>query len=120
MTQEQNTPRPNIRLLADRVLVEVQPAKEVKTASGIILPETSKGDAVSKTEQGLVLRVSERIKNLDPAKSKEDEWDKIEEGELVLFSSFAGSKMFYKGKEYSILRITDIYGAVEPEINSED
>lgn len=113
MENTEKTLRPNVRLLADRVLVRVLPPEEVKTASGIIML-TGKGED-AKTEQGEVLRVSKRIENLDGTVDNVDGWDKIEEKDVVLFSSFAGSKMHYRGIEYQILRITDIFGVIEPE-----
>ena len=97
--------KPKIRLLADRVLVEITKDKEeVKTASGIILPDTNSDE---KALTGKVLRVSTRVSTC------EVEEDKVYEGEIVLFSKFAGSDIKYKGKDYKVLRITDLFGALE-------
>lgn len=98
--------KPNIRLLADRVLVKVKKQEEAVTVSGIILPDTNSEE---KALTGEVLRVSKRVEDCKV------EEDKIEVGEVVLFSKFAGSDISYEGKQYKILRITDLFGAVEEE-----
>lgn len=96
--------RPKVRLLADRLLVSVVPTQELTTASGIIIPQTaSKEQALV----GEVLRVSSRIEKCDV------EEDKVYIGEQVLFSKYAGTDLVYKGKNYKVLRITDILGAEE-------
>lgn len=100
--------QPKIRLLADRVLVEVieEVTEETRTASGIIIPAT----AVNSEEKpmiGVIIGVSERIKKC------EVEEDRVYENERVIFSKFAGSPINYKGKDYKLLRITDLFGVVE-------
>lgn len=95
---------PKIRLLADRVLVEVTKSTEAVTKSGIIIPETASQE---KALVGEVLRVSTRVEKC------EVEEDKVYVGEQVLFSKFAGTDVHYKGKDFKVLRITDIIGAEE-------
>jgi len=97
---------PNIRLLADRVLVKVMTPDEVKTASGIIV---STGASDESTLQGMVLRVSSRV--VDESKKGEE----VSRGDVLMFSSFSDSLIKYKGKEFKVLRITDIFGVLEPE-----
>jgi len=101
---------PNIRLLADRVLVKIVTPDEVRTASGIYV---GVGGTEESTLQGTVLRVSQRVK--DDSKAGEE----VVRGDLLMFSSYAGSNIKYKGKEYKVLRITDIFGVLEPETNGE-
>lgn len=100
--------QPKIRLLADRVLVEVveEPAEETLTSSGIIIP-TIAMDSDEKPMMGVIIGVSERVKKC------EVEEDRVYEGEKVIFSKFAGSPVSYKGKDYKLLRITDLFGVVE-------
>ena len=94
-----------IRLLADRVLVEVIKPAEQKTASGIILPE-----AVIKSQekslQGKVLKVSKKIEDC------EVEEDKVYTGNIVLFSQYAGTDLLFEDKEYKVLRITDVIAEI--------
>ena len=97
--------RPKVRLLADRLLVEVvNDTTEQRTAGGIILPNTSKN------EQAMVGKVLAISKKIEKCKVEED---KVAVGEQVLFSKYAGTEMSYKGKDFRVLRITDIIGAEE-------
>lgn len=95
-----------IRLLADRVLVEVIKPPEQKTASGIILPE-SVAKAQEKSLQGRVLKVSKKIEDC------EVEEDKVYVGKVILFSQYAGTDLLFEDKEYKVLRITDVIAEVE-------
>lgn len=97
--------RPNIKLYADRVLVSIIPAEEIKTKSGIIIPETANKD--ERTQYGKVVRVSAQVEEA------EHKWEQISEGETVMFSQYAGSALYHESKEYKVLRFTDIYGAIE-------
>ena len=97
--------RPKVRLLADRLLVEVvNDTTEQRTAGGIIIPNTSKNEQAM---VGKVLAISKKIEKC------EVEEDKVAVGEQVLFSKYAGTEMSYKGKDFRVLRITDIIGAEE-------
>lgn len=99
---------PNIRLLADRVLIKIITPDEVRTASGIIVTTSASEET---TLQGVVLRVSQRVR--DDSKVGEE----VERGNMVMCSSYSGSNIKYKGKEFKVLRITDIFGVLEPETN---
>ena len=95
--------RPKVRLLADRVLVEVvNDTTEQRTAGGIIIPNTGN------KEQALIGKVLEVSKKIEKCETEED---KVQVGEQVLFSKYAGTEMNYKGKDFRVLRITDIIGA---------
>lgn len=97
--------RPKVRLLADRLLVQVvNDTTEQRTAGGIIIPNTSKNEQAM---VGKVLAISKKIEKC------EVEEDKVAVGEQVLFSKYAGTEMSYKGKDFRVLRITDIIGAEE-------
>lgn len=97
--------RPKVRLLADRLLVQVvNDTTEQRTAGGIIIPNTSKNEQAM---VGKVLAISKKIEKC------EVEEDKVAVGEQVLFSKYAGTEMNYKGRDFRVLRITDIIGAEE-------
>ena len=98
---------PKIRLLADRVLVEVVTEnEEVVTSSGIIIP-TYAQDSDEKPQIGVIVAVSTRVEKC------EVEADRVYVGERVIFSKFAGSPINYKGRDYKLLRITDLFGVAE-------
>lgn len=87
-----------LKPLGDRVIVEALP-KEEKTASGIVLPETAK----EKPQEGKVIAVgSGRIENGQKIALE------LKEGDSVIFSKYAGTEVKFEGKEYLIMRESDI------------
>ncbi|MBJ6360189.1 MULTISPECIES: co-chaperone GroES [Paenibacillus] len=88
-----------IRPLGERVLIEPI-AKEETTASGIVLPDTAK----EKPQEGKVIAVgSGAIK--DGARVALE----VKEGDRVIFSKYAGTEIKYEGKEYLIMKESDIH-----------
>ncbi|WPP51140.1 co-chaperone GroES [Catalinimonas niigatensis] len=88
----------NIKPLADRVLVEPAAAEE-KTASGIIIPDTAK----EKPQKGSVIAVGN---------GKKDEPLTVQVGDSVLYGKYAGTEITVEGKEYLIMRESDIFAIV--------
>jgi len=87
-----------IQPLADRVLVEPAPAEE-KTASGLIIPDTAK----EKPQKGTVIAVG---------KGTKDEPMTVKEGDVVLYGKYAGTEIKIDGKDYLIMRESDIYAVI--------
>ena len=87
-----------IQPLADRVLVEAAAAEE-KTASGIIIPDTAK----EKPQRGTVVAVGN---------GKKDEPLTVKAGDSVLYGKYAGTEITIDGKEYLIMRESDIFAIV--------
>jgi chaperonin GroES len=87
-----------IKPLADRVVVEPAPAEE-KTASGIIIPDTAK----EKPQRGNVVAVGA---------GKKDEPMTVKEGDTVLYGKFSGTEISIEGKDYLIMRESDIFAIV--------
>ncbi len=94
----------NIRPLADKVLVERVEA-ESKTAGGIVLPDTAK----EKPQRGKVVSVGEG-KMLEDGTRREVQ---VKKGDLVLFTSYAGTEIKVDGKEYLIMDESDIMAVIE-------
>jgi len=88
----------NLQPLADRVLVAPAKAEE-KTASGIIIPDTAK----EKPQRGTVLAVGNGGK---------DEPMTVKTGDNVLYGKYAGTEVTVDGKEYLIMRESDIFAIV--------
>lgn len=87
-----------LKPLGDRVIIEALP-KEEKTASGIVLPETAK----EKPQEGKVIAVgSGRVENGERIALE------LKEGDRVIFSKYAGTEIKFDGKEYLIMRESDI------------
>jgi chaperonin GroES len=91
----------NIKPLADRVVVEAA-AAETKTASGIYIPET----AQEKPQKGTVVAVGPG-KYADASGSLIPMGAKV--GDEVLYGKYAGTEINLDGKEYLIMRESDLY-----------
>lgn len=88
----------SVKPLADRVLVEAAAAEE-KTAGGIIIPDTAK----EKPMRGKVIAVGN---------GKKDEPMTVKVGDSVLYGKYAGTELSVDGKEYLIMRESDIYAII--------
>lgn len=88
----------NIKPLADRVLVEPA-AAESKTAGGIIIPDTAK----EKPQKSTIVAVGP---------GKKDEPVTVKVGDSVLYGKYAGTEITVDGKDYLIMKESDIYAIV--------
>ena len=93
-----------IRPLADKVLVQRVEA-ENKTAGGIVLPDTAK----EKPQKGKVVSVGEG-KILEDGSRQQMQ---VKKGDVVLFTSYAGTEIKIDGKEYLIMSESDIMAVLE-------
>ena len=87
-----------VKPLADRVLIQPAPAEE-KTASGIIIPDSAK----EKPQRGKVVAVGN---------GKKDEPMTVKKGDLVLYGKYSGTEITIEGKDYLIMRESDIFAIV--------
>ena len=71
-------------------------AAEEKTAGGIIIPDTAK----EKPQRGKVVAVGT---------GKKDEPITVKVGDSVLYGKYAGTEITIEGKEYLIMRESDIF-----------
>lgn len=85
----------SIKPLADRVVVEPAPAEQ-KTASGIIIPD----NAQEKPQRGTIVAIGT---------GKPDEPLTVEVGNTVLYGKYAGTEINIDGKDYLIMRESDIF-----------
>ena len=88
-----------LKPLEDRVVVEPKEA-DVKTASGIILPDT----AQEKPQEATVVA-------LGPGKASDSGTIvkmTVKVGDKVLYGKYSGSEVTVDGKEYLIMRESDI------------
>ncbi|NHU72493.1 co-chaperone GroES [Candidatus Karelsulcia muelleri] len=83
-----------IKPLSDRVLIEPSPT-EKKTSSGIIIPDTAK----EKPQEGIVVAVGGGKKN-EPLT--------VKKGNKVLYGKYSGTELRLNGKDYLIMRESDI------------
>ncbi|MFM2101531.1 MAG: hypothetical protein RIR05_517 [Bacteroidota bacterium] len=87
-----------VKPLADRVLVEPAPA-ETKTSGGIIIPDTAK----EKPMRGKIVAVGN---------GKPDEPLTVKAGDTVLYGKYAGTEINIDGKDFLIMRESDIYAII--------
>ena len=91
-----------VRPLADRVLVAPAPAEE--KVGGIIIPDTAK----EKPQKGTVVAVGAG-KLLDNGERAAME---VKVGDGVIFSKYSGSEVKVEGKDYLIVRESDILAVI--------
>lgn len=89
--------------LHDRVLVE-RLEQENKTQSGIIIPDTAK----EKPMQGKIIATGKGIKDNKGNISPLD----VQVGDTVLFAKWGGTEVKLDGKDYLIMKESDILGIV--------
>ena len=88
----------NVKPLADRVLVKPAEAEE-KTASGIIIPDSSK----EKPLKGEIIAVG---------KGTKDEEMVLAQGDHVLYGKYAGTEIELNGEKYLIMRQSDVLAII--------
>ena len=88
----------SIKPLADRVLVEPA-AAETKTSSGIIIPDSAK----EKPQKGTIVAVGSGTK---------DNPITVSLGDSVLYGKYAGTELNHDGKDYLIMKESDILAIV--------
>ena len=84
-----------IKPLGERVVIEVAEG-DVKTASGIVLPDTAQKGTVVAVGTGKLLENGERAAM------------EVKAGDTVVFSKYSGSEVKVDDKEYLIVRESDI------------
>ena len=89
------------RPLHDRVLIQSLDSEE-KTSGGIIIPDTAK----EKPQEGKVIAVGPGAKSDDGKTTPMD----VKVGDHVLFGKWSGTEVKIDGKEYSIMKESDIMG----------
>ena len=87
--------------LHDRVLIKVLDSEE-KTSGGIIIPDTAK----EKPQEGEIVAVGSGAKNESGKTTPMD----VKLGDIVLFGKWSGTEVKIDGKEYSIMKESDIMG----------
>lgn len=88
----------NIKPLGDRVLI-MPAAAEEKTASGLIIPDNAK----EKPQRGEVVASGPGTKDHEMT---------VKVGDTVLYGKYAGQELTYEGKDYMMMKESDIYAIV--------
>ena len=90
-----------VKPLGDRIFIKVS-ASEEKTAGGIIIPDT----AQEKPQEGKVVAIGGGARTEDGKIIPMD----VKVGDKVLFGKWSGTEVKIDGKEYSIMKESDIMG----------
>ncbi len=94
----------NLKPLGDRIVVEPVEQEE-QTALGIFLPETAK----EKPQQGKVIASGPGARKENGDRIAMD----VKVGDKVLYARYAGTNVKLDGKEYLILKESDVLAVVE-------
>ena len=86
----------NLQPLGDRVVVRPLDEEDMKTPSGIYIPDTAK----ETPQEGEVVAVGPGAKTEDGKTIKMD----VKVGDRVLFGKWSGTEVKIDGKEYSIMK----------------
>lgn len=89
----------NLKPIGDRVVVKPEP-EEIKTKSGIVLPDSAK----EKPSEGTVVAVGSG-KILDNGQKVPME---VKIGDKIIYSKYGGTEVKIEGEEYMILSERDI------------
>lgn len=87
---------PVIQPLGENVLIEPMKA-DAKTASGIVLPDTSE----EKTQEGTVIAIGD------------DKKIKVRKGQKIIYSKYSGNEIKAGEKEYLLVKNEDILAIVK-------
>jgi chaperonin GroES len=83
-----------LKPLADRVVVE-RMEQEARTASGIVLPETSK----EKPEEGVIIEIGKDVKE-------------VKKGDQIVFGKYSPTEVKVDGRDYLIIKEEDILAVI--------
>ena len=88
----------NVKPLSDRVVIEPKPAEE-KTAGGLYIPDTAK----EKPQAGKVIAVGPGTADVKM---------EVKVGDQVLYGKYAGTEISIDGKDYLIMKQSDILAII--------
>ena len=94
----------NLKPLGDRVIVRPNEEDDQRTASGLVIPDTAK----EKPQTGTIMAVGPGDLSDDGERIPLD----VSEGDVVVYSKFAGTELKHEGDEYLILSSRDLLAIV--------
>jgi len=89
----------NLKVIDERLLVEVEDLEEQKSPGGIYIPDTAK----EKPQRGKVVAVG----------TDEDLQKVIKVGDKVVFGKYTGDELEFDGKKYLVIQRADILAIIE-------
>ena len=89
----------SLKPLGDRLVIEPSEDDADISAGGIYIPDTAK----EKPQEGKIIAVG---------KGKKDEPITVKVGDKVLYGKYSGTEITIDGKEYLIMRESDIFAII--------
>jgi chaperonin GroES len=89
----------NLKVIDERLLVEVEDPEEQKSPGGIYIPDTAK----EKPQRGKVVAVG----------TDEDLQKVIKVGDRVVFGKYTGDELEFDGKKYLVIQRSDILAIIK-------
>ena len=87
-----------LKVIDERLLVEVEEQDEQKTSGGIYIPDTAK----EKPQRGTVAAVG----------TDEDLQKVIKVGDKIVFGKYTGDELEFDGKKYLVIQRSDILAII--------
>ena len=87
-----------LKVIDERLLVEVEEQDEQKTSGGIYIPDTAK----EKPQRGTVAAVG----------TDEDLQKVIKVGDKIVFGKYTGDELEYDGKKYLVIQRSDVLAII--------
>ena len=87
-----------LKVIDERLLVEVEVQEDQKTSGGIYIPDTAK----EKPQRGTVAAVG----------TDEDLQKVIKVGDKIVFGKYTGDELEYDGKKYLVIQRSDILAII--------
>ena len=87
-----------LKVIDERLLVEVEELDEQKTSGGIYIPDTAK----EKPQRGTVAAVG----------TDEDLQKVIKVGDKIVFGKYTGDELEYDGKKYLVIQRSDVLAII--------
>ena len=88
-----------LKVIDERLLVELEESEEQKTAGGIYIPDTAK----EKPQRGKVVAVG----------TDEDLQKVIKVGDRVVFGKYTGDEIEFDGKKYLVIQRSDVLAIIQ-------
>lgn len=93
-----------LKPLGNRVIIEVAKEEE-KTVGGIVLPSSAK----EKSQTGVVIATGDGLVTDNGSRIAMT----VKVGDNVLFEKYAGTEIKYDGKDYLVIKESDVVAIVE-------
>lgn len=93
-----------IKAQNDSVIIKVDKPKDTKDEGGILLPNAQ----VDKPNTATVISISNRYYSYGRSID-----NSANEGDKIIFDAYAGLPITYKGEDYLVIKVKDIFAVID-------